>query len=118
MEIQRSSASSLKDFEKAYYSVRMEVLYNILIEFCIPMKLIRVIKMSPNETYRRVRGGKNLSEFDTLCSTAIVFQLCFRICHYDGLKVNGTYQLSVCADDPNILGRSVYTIKVNAKFCG
>ena len=33
------------DFKKAYDSVRREVLYNILIEFGIPMKLIRLIKM-------------------------------------------------------------------------
>jgi hypothetical protein len=28
------------DFEKAYDSVRREVLYNILIEFCAPMKIL------------------------------------------------------------------------------
>jgi purine nucleoside phosphorylase len=33
------------DFKKAYDSVMREVLYNILIEFGIPMKLIRLIKM-------------------------------------------------------------------------
>jgi len=32
------------DFKKAYDLVRREVLYNILIEFGIPMKLVRVIK--------------------------------------------------------------------------
>jgi len=32
------------DFKKAYDSVRGEALYNILIEFGIPMKLIRQIK--------------------------------------------------------------------------
>ena len=32
------------DFKKPCDSVRREVLYNILIEFVIPMKLIRVIK--------------------------------------------------------------------------
>jgi hypothetical protein len=30
------------DFKKAYDSVRREVLYNILIEFGVPMKLIRL----------------------------------------------------------------------------
>jgi len=48
------------DFKKAYDSVRMEVIYNILIEFGIPMKLVRLIKMCLNETYNRVRVGKNL----------------------------------------------------------
>ena len=33
------------DFKKAYDTVRREVLYNILIEFGIVMKLIRLIKM-------------------------------------------------------------------------
>jgi hypothetical protein len=45
------------DFKKAYDSVRREVLYNILIEFGIPLKLERLIKMCLNETYSRVRGG-------------------------------------------------------------
>ena len=32
------------DFKKVYYSVRRKALYNILIEFCIPMKLVRLNK--------------------------------------------------------------------------
>jgi hypothetical protein len=36
-------------------------LYNILVEFCIPMKLVRLIKMCLNETYSRVQVGKHLS---------------------------------------------------------
>jgi purine nucleoside phosphorylase len=39
------------DFKNAYDSVRREVLYNILIEFRVPMKLVRLIKMCLNETY-------------------------------------------------------------------
>jgi hypothetical protein len=35
----------LCDLKKAYDSVRREVLYNILMEFGIPKKLIRLIKM-------------------------------------------------------------------------
>ena len=38
------------DFKKAYDSVRREVLYKILIEFGIPRKLVRLIKMSLTET--------------------------------------------------------------------
>ena len=45
-------------------SVWREVLYNILIEFGIPMTLVRLIKMCLNETYSRVRVGKYL--FDML----------------------------------------------------
>jgi hypothetical protein len=47
------------DFKKAYDSARTEVLYNILIEFGIPMKLVRLIKMCSNETYSKVRIGKH-----------------------------------------------------------
>jgi hypothetical protein len=39
------------DFKEAYESVRREVLYNILIEFAVPMKPIGLIKMYFNETY-------------------------------------------------------------------
>jgi hypothetical protein len=39
------------DFKKAYDSVRRVVLYNILIEFGIPMKSVRLIKMCLNGTW-------------------------------------------------------------------
>jgi hypothetical protein len=48
-------------FKKTYNSVRREVLYNILIEFEVAMKLVRLIKMCLNETYSEVRIGKDLS---------------------------------------------------------
>jgi hypothetical protein len=50
------------DSEKAYIRVRREVLYHILIEFAIPMKLVRLTKMCLNEIYTKVRRGKNLSD--------------------------------------------------------
>jgi len=37
-------------------------LYNILIQFGIPMKLVRLIKTCLNETYGRFRVGKNLCD--------------------------------------------------------
>jgi hypothetical protein len=40
----------------------MKDFYNILIEFGIPMKLVRVIKTCLNETCSRVRIGKHLSD--------------------------------------------------------
>jgi hypothetical protein len=43
-------------------SVRKEVLYNILIQFGVPMKLVRLIKMCLNETYSKFHIGKLLSD--------------------------------------------------------
>jgi len=50
------------DFKKAYDSVTREVMYNILIEFGIAMKVVRLIKMCLTEKYSRVQVGKNLSD--------------------------------------------------------
>jgi hypothetical protein len=50
------------DFKKAYDSLRREVFYNIVIEFEVSMKLVRLIKMCLNETYSKVHIGKRLSE--------------------------------------------------------
>jgi hypothetical protein len=50
------------DCKKAYDSVKREVLYNIPLEFGIPKKLVRLIKMCLNETYSKVRVGKHLSD--------------------------------------------------------
>jgi hypothetical protein len=47
---------------KAYDLARTEVLYSILIEFGIPMTLIRLIKMCLSEIYSKVRIGKHLSD--------------------------------------------------------
>jgi hypothetical protein len=48
----------LIDFKKAYYSVRREVLYSILIEFGVPTELVRLIIMCLNGTYSKVSIGK------------------------------------------------------------
>jgi hypothetical protein len=43
------------DLEKAYESVRKEVLYNIRMKFRVPMKIVRLIKIYLNETYSKGR---------------------------------------------------------------
>jgi len=48
--------------EKACDSVRKEVLYTILNESVIPMKLVMLIKMCLNKIYSEVHIGKNLSD--------------------------------------------------------
>jgi len=50
------------DFKKVYDSVKREVLNNILIEFVISTKLVRLIKMCLNETCSRIQVGKHLSD--------------------------------------------------------
>jgi hypothetical protein len=47
------------DFIKAYDSVRREVLYSILIEFGILMKLVGLIKVCLNETQSKAHIGKH-----------------------------------------------------------
>jgi len=117
------------DFKKAHVSVRREVLYKILIEFGIPRKLVWLIKMSLAETYSRVWVGKNVSDRfpirndlkqgDALPPMLLNFALQYSIrrvqVNQDGLKLNGTHHLLAYADDVNILGGSIHTLKENAE---
>jgi hypothetical protein len=93
------------DFKNAYYSVRREVLYTVLIEFGVSMKLLRLIKECLNETYIKIRKGKHLSDSfptqnglkqgDTLSPLLFNFSFEYVIRNVQenqvGLKLNGTH---------------------------
>ena len=109
------------DFKKDYDSVRREVLCKILIEFGIPRKLVRLIKMSLTETYSRVRVGKNVSDrflitdglkqrdaqSPLLFNFALEYALRMVQVNQDGLKLKGTHQFLAYADDVNLGGRKM-----------
>jgi hypothetical protein len=117
------------DFKKVYDSVRKEVLYNILIELWISMKLVRLIKMYINKAHSYVRIGKRLSDSfhiqnglkqgNVLSPLLFNFALEYAIRkvreNLVGLKLIRTHQLLAYADDVNLLEDNVATIKKNTE---
>jgi hypothetical protein len=101
-----------------------EILCYIL-AFCIPMKLVWLIKMCLNETCSKVRIGKHLSDTfpiqtglkqgDALSPLLFNFALEYVIRKVQenqvALKFNGTHRLLVNTDDVNLLGDNLNTIK-------
>jgi len=94
------------NFKKTYDSVRREVLCHMLIEFGIPMKLVRLIKLCLNETCSIVRVDKHLSDIlpsrnglkQREALSPLLFNVAFEYAvsvqvNQDGLKLNSTHRL-------------------------
>jgi hypothetical protein len=104
-----------------------EVLHTVLIEFGVPLKLVKLIKMCLNETCRKARTDKRLSDSfpiqNGLKQGYILspFPVSFpskygiREVHENKsvLELNGTHELLVSAADVSSLSESVSIIHKN-----
>jgi hypothetical protein len=115
------------DFKKAYDSVRREKLYNILIQFGIPKKLVQLVKVCLSDPTSKVRIGNIISDSfgirsglkqgDALSPLLFNFALEYAIQkvkkYKKGLKLNGLNQLFVYADDVDLLGDDIHELQSN-----
>jgi hypothetical protein len=98
----------LIDFKKACDSVWRKVLYDILIKFDIPIKLV-ILQKCVKMAHSRVQLGKHLSDMfpimnglkqgDTLLKK---LQLCFRMCHEHGLSTPGESEIRWYTSAPGL----------------
>jgi hypothetical protein len=101
-----------------------EVLYNIRIEFGIPMKLVRLIKICLNRIQSKACVGKLLSDSFLIqnclkqgdASSPLLFNFAKEYAirkiqvNQVRLKLNGTYKLLAYADNVNLLEDNIDTI--------
>jgi hypothetical protein len=117
------------DYKQAYNTINRAELVEIMKEFGIPMKLVRLVKMTLANTNSKVKiQGKLLPSYETMIGlrrkdslSALLFKLCMekiirnvRI-NPGGTIYNWTRQCLTYADDVVILGRSEGYIKKTLK---
>ena len=100
------------DFKTAYLSVRRYIFYDIITEFGIPVKLVRIIELYLNETYTRVWVGKQLSDMfpvkndlkqgqalsPLLFNSSLEYAIKRVQVNQNGLKLNVTYKFLLYGD--------------------